>query len=317
MTRNWLCILFLGVFGLLVACGGKKGDTNSPSDVPKTFDTDPLALLPSGAIGVARLDTKAMYAAGGSGAELGKLTERFIPIGEETGFSAPRDLETVYAGSYSLQGLDVIAVMVGKFDADKIQKAAEAKTKLKGGGVLVASPYAGRTIYTVSNFGFTVLTGRTVIAGTETAVRRALDRCRDGVPTRTLSEVMVKTLETEGAHIALAADLSAHPLPNISIGPLQLPGTQGLKVVRVLGDFKAPGLNIAGTLTYDTEANAQTGVEGLRKAAKFVSGLSAVAPVPRLDNFEAKADKVDVQAKFSVDDKALKDLLVALPGLLN
>jgi hypothetical protein len=317
MKTSWLSALLLWCVLALVACGGNKPAEPTTPAAPKTLDSDPLALFPSGPLALARVDAKAVFAAGTSGAELAKLAERFLPIGEEVGFSAARDLSAIYAGSYSMQGVDALVVLTGSFNVEKIQKAADDKTPLKGGTTLTASPYAGRTIYTSRNVGFSVLTPHTVLAGTEAAIRRALDRCRDGVPTRNLPDTLVSTLETAGADGALAADLSNNPIGSINLGPMQLPGTAGLKVTRVLVDFKAPGLNVAGTLTYDTEEHAQAGAEGLKKMAKFVSGFAAIAPVPKLQNFDAKADKLDVQAKFAVDDKALRDLLVALPGLLN
>jgi hypothetical protein len=316
MRITWLCAVLSLSIGL--ACGGnQKPEAETAASTPKTLDSDPLALFPSGAIALARIDAKALFAAGGSGAALAKLAERFVPIGDEAGFSAPRDLDAVYAGSYSMQGLDGLAVLVGRFDAAKIQKAADDKTQLKGGGVFVASPYAGKTLYTVNSVGFTLLTPHTALGGTETAIRRALDRCRDGVPARALPVLITKTVETESAQGALAADLSAHPIGSLSLGPMAVPGTQGLKVARVLVDFKAPGLNVVGTLSYDNDEHALAGVDGLKKIAKLLSTFSAVAPVPKLQEFDAKAQASELTAKFSVDDKALKELLVALPTLLN
>jgi hypothetical protein len=315
ILRTYLLALLALV---LFACGGKKvPEPNAASSAPKTLDSDPLALFPNGAIAIARVDSKALFAAGGSGAAVVKLAERFVPIGDEAGFSAARDLDALYIGSYSIQGVDGLSVLVGRFDAAKIQNAADKKTQLKGGGILVPSPYAGKTIYTANNVGFAVLSPKTVLGGTETAIRRALDRCRDGVPTRSLPALLTKTLETEGAHAALAADFSSQPVPAISVGPMRIPGTDGLRVARVLIDFKSPGLNVAGTLSYDSDEHAQSGAEGLRKLVKLLNTFSAVAPVPKLQEFEAKAQATDMTTKFAVDDKALKELLVALPDLLH
>jgi hypothetical protein len=308
-----MVVLAFPAFG----CGGdKKKDAETALSIPKTIDSDALALLPSGPIAVARVDAKALFAAGGSGAEVTKLTARFFPVGQEAGFDAARDLTQIVAASYSLQGVDALSILSGTFDAAKIQKVADDKTPLKGGGTLTAVPYAGKTIYASQGASFCVLSPKTTLAGTETAVRRALDRVRDGVPARTLSDVFATTLDN-AAPLTGVADFTKSPLGKVAVGPMVIPGTNGLQVIRLLGDFKPPGVNIAATATYDTEENTQAGAEGAKKLARIVAGLSSFAPVPKLQNFEAKPEKVDVLIKFAVDDAQLKDLLLALPGLLG
>lgn len=310
-------LLLVLALGLAVGCGGdKKKDVQSALDVPKTIDSDALALLPSGPIAAARVDAKAMFAAGTSGAEIVKLATRFFPVGAEAGFDASRDLTQIVAASYSLQGVDALSILSGTFDADKIQKAAENKTPLKGGGTLTAVPYAGKTIYSSQGVAFCVLSGKTTVAGTETAVRRALDRVRDGLPSRAIPETFATTLDGP-TPIAGVADFNKNPLGRVALGPLVLPGTDGLQMIRLVGDFKSPGVNIAATATYDNEEHTQAGVAGAEKLAKMVKGFAALAPVPKLQNFEAKPEKVDVIIKFAIDDHELTDLLKFLPQALG
>ena len=297
------------------ACGGNKNaDAKSASEAPKTLEGDPIALFPSGPLAMGRLDVKAMFAAGASGAEGVKIVDRYFPMGPEAGFSLSKDVDTIYVGSYALQGVDVLVAAVGRFDEAKIKAASEQHTTLRGGGTLTPTPYANHTIYSANKVSFSILSDKVALVGTDGAVRRGLDRLRDGIPARTVTGFMADTLVSEGAAFAVAADLGPQ-IQSIRIPMLDL---KGLKVIRVLGDFKTPGINIAGTLTYDTDENATHGAENLGKAAKMAAGLSSFgAPIPKRQGLEIKADKTDVQVKFGVEDKQLKDLLVTLPGLLG
>lgn len=308
-------VLALSVLALsTTACGGNKnGDAKGAAEAQKTLEADPIALFPSGPLALGRLDVKAMFAAGASGAEGVKIVDRYFPMGAEAGFSLAKDVDTIYVGSYALQGIDVLVAAIGRFDEAKIKQASEQHTALKGGGTLTATPYANHTIYSASKVSFSILSDKVALVGTDGAVRRGLDRLRDGIPARTVTGFMADTLASDGAAFAVAADLGPQ-IQSIRIPMLDL---KGLKVIRVLGDFKAPGMNIAGTLTYDTDENATNGVANLNKAAKMAAGLSTFAPIPKLQGLEIKADKTDVQVKFGVDDKQLKELLVTLPGLLG
>ncbi|MFO0665963.1 MAG: hypothetical protein U0174_18575 [Polyangiaceae bacterium] len=311
-------LLSICVALLASACGGNKaGDAKTAADAPRTLESDPIALFPSGPIAMGRVDVRAMFAAGASGAEAINLADRYFPMGPEAGFSLSKDVDTVYVGSYALQGVDVEVVAIGRFDEAKVKRAIDQHTTLRGGAQLTATPYASRTIYSASKVSFCILSEKVAVVGTDGAVRRALDRVRDGVPARTLTGFMVDTLASEGASFAVAADLAGQS-GTIRIADMKFLDFKGLKVVRVLGDFKAPGFNIAGTLTYDNDDNAKAGAQNLGRAAKFASGLAALGtPVPTLQGLDIKAEKTDVQVKFGVDDKQLKDLLVALPGVLG
>ena len=123
-------------------------------------------------------------------------------MGEEAGFRASRDVEKIYVAAYSLQGADVLGVLVGKFDEAKIKDAMSSQ-KTKYGGALVGSPYGGRDVYTVNNFGFAILSNRTALCGTEAAIRRALDRVRDKKTSRDIDAWMVHHARNERSGIRL------------------------------------------------------------------------------------------------------------------
>ena len=309
MKRRALLSLVLAS-SILAACGGKGRRLGVRGRGHAARGS--YALLPSGAVSVARLDAKALFASQGAGGEAARLGERYLPIGEEAGFVASRDLDTVVAGAYSTQGADVAAVLKGRFDEAKIRDAAEKHTPLRGGGQLVASSYAGRNVYTLSNVGFTVLSSTTVIAGTETGIRRVLDRVAANRVTRDMQPWMLQTLETADAHVAFAADLANQPMGAPTQLSLPLGFLQGLKSVRLLATFKEPGLVVAGALTYPDANTAQAASQELRKAAGM-SQAFALLGLPQLRDVKIDVAQTDVQLQFAADDAQLRSLVKQAP----
>jgi hypothetical protein len=277
----------------------------------QSIDADPAALLPSGAMVLAKVDAKTMFASGGAGAQIGQMVERIFPIGEEAGFKASRDLESALAGAYSTQGADVVAVLSGKFDEDKIAQVASQHTVTKGGGALVQSEYLGRKVYTTQNVGFTVLSSKTVLAGSETMIRRSIERMKDGKVKRDQPPWMLKTLESDGAAFAAAADFANQPMSAASIGMVPLPWVRGLKAARIVGNFHDPGLNVAATLTYPDASQAQAASEEVKKTASMATLLALIGG-PQLKGLDVKPQDADVQVKFAVDDQSLRTFLGAV-----
>jgi hypothetical protein len=136
-----LC-LALSMAGTFVGCGGSKPKgPDTVAELPKTVDGDPVALFPGGALAFARVDIAAMKSAGATGTKLSQLADQYLSLGEGAGFVPSRDADTAYIGSYSLQGIDVLGALVGRFDEAKLKKVADEKTELKSGGQLTATPY--------------------------------------------------------------------------------------------------------------------------------------------------------------------------------
>ena len=305
-----------------VACGGGGGaqgpvvPTTTTEISAEQIDKDPLILFPSSAIAIGTLDAKAFYASKTLGPQVAILAERYSPIGPEAGFSAAKDLDRVTVGSYSLSGVDVLAVLVGRFDDAKLAQLVKTHGAAKSGSAIVESTYAGHTLYTVDNVGFTMLTKKTVVAGTETAIRRALDRVKDGRGKRDVFPWMLEVIETPGAAVAVAADFKNQPLAAMALQGIRLP-TEGLTAVRVLGTFEDPGLKVAGSMTYDTEPNAQTGLAVFSKLVRQYNAFAGLSSaVPQLRDVTSAVEKTDVQVKFAVEDAALGAFLTKLPQLI-
>jgi hypothetical protein len=291
------------------SCGGGNKDAVTPNGVEaQSIDSDPAALLPSGAMVIAKVDAKAMFASNSVGGQVGTLVERLVPIGDEAGFKASRDLDSALVGTYSVQGADAVAVLSGTFDEQKIAQVAATHTPTKGGGTLVASDYQGRKVYTMNNVGFTVLSSKTVLAGTETMIRRSIERIKDGRVKRDQPPWMLQTVDTPNAAFAGAADFANQPIGAASVGMVPLPWVKGLKAVRLIGNFKDPGLNIAATLTYPDSTTAQAASEDVKRTAGMASLLALVGG-PQLKNLDIKPQDADVQVKFAVDDQALRTFI--------
>ena len=308
-SRRFRQVLGFVVVGLVAACGGSKDSVNAKSAESQAIDADPLALLPSSAMAIARVDAKQMFQSGSVGGQLAQMAERMLPVGEEAGFKASRDLETIYAAGYSTTGADVVAILRGTFDEQKIKSVADQHTPTKGGGVLVASSYLGRQVYTLNNVGFTVISKQTVVAGGEAMIRRVIERLKDGNVTRAQVPWMTQTIETPNAAFAAAADFANQPIAAASVGMVPLSWVKGMKAARLVGNFKDPGLNVAATLTYPDKASAADASEQVKRTAGMASLLQFIG-APQLKNLDVKAVETDVQVSFGVDDTQLKTFLV-------
>jgi hypothetical protein len=317
----------LGVAGLLTVggCGGTTTQ-NGPAKVPDVatqIDSDAIAMLPGAPALVGMFDARGFYTSG-AGASAGPMIDGLLPLGNDAGFVASRDVDRATFGVYLSQGADVVAIVVGRFDPAKIDQAAQAHAAQHAGvapqaGFLAASQYAGHSIYMVSDAGFTILTPHTALAGTQTGIRRALDRIPAPGSGRTLQREIPKwmtdALETPGANLAVVGDLNNQPIaPLMATMPwLNGPWLNGLRIVRVLGDFHDPGLNVAGTLTYADPATAQAAANSLRTiatAATFASALSSV--IPQLRGLDIGVANTNVQAKFAIDDQAMRRMMQTL-----
>jgi hypothetical protein len=315
----------LAAVGLL-HCGGNAGPHPvTPGELsPDQIDADPLALLPGSAAVVATVDAHALYASASVGSQLTALSEKLIPIGDEAGFNASRDVDRVVVGTYAGDGLDVAAVLSGRFDEARMKQAAEAHTQTRAGGVVTESTYAGRRVYTVgdgepaqSTAGsppaayFSILTPKTALAGTQTGIRHALDRIHDGHPKRELAPWVQRTIDTPNAAATLCADF-AQPLATAAIGSFSLSWVKGIDRVRVVAELEPPGAHIAGTITYADAPSAAAGASGIERAGALANLLSLTGLTPKLENLAVSAVDTNVEVAFSVDDQAMRNLLVLL-----
>ncbi len=307
-----LRLLLLALFVLVTSCGGKDKEGAKTAEKKPAFD-DAFALLPSNPILLGTVDARAFFGSQTFGAQLTQNVEKLVPIGQEAGFSAARDVDRVTFASYSYQGLDVAAIVIGRFDQAKIKQVATSQTPTKSGVPLVVSQYAGRDVYTVSNTGFTVLTERVAVAGTESGIRRVLDRIKDDRVKRDIPAWMLTHVESPGASAAVAADLATNPIPPDVLRQVPLPFVEKLKAVRALVNFKDTGLQIAGSMTYPDEASAQTASDSVRQTVNLSRWLALIGV--KIQNPTVAVEKSDVQVTLAVDDQSLRQLLATVPQM--
>jgi hypothetical protein len=274
-----------------------------------------MALLPSSPLAVANVDARAFYSSGSVGAQLAAVSERALPIGADAGFEASRDVDRVVVAAYSAQGADVVAVVSGRFDERKIEQAAQSQAT-RSGGAAAESDYAGHHVFTVGGSGFTILTPKTALAGTQAAIRRALDRLHDGTTKRDLPQWMQDTLSTPNAAAALVVDL-AQPTTSLAIGSFQLSFAKGLTTVRALADFKPPGMHFAGTMTYADAQAAASASSGLKQAVTMEGIVALTGLAPRLQDVDVSTTDSNVQVSMAVDDQDMTKLVTLLPKLVH
>lgn len=306
----------LGALALaaLAACS-KQGDVITQAGEGKSLtdgdiDRDPLALLPGGAIALSYLDAKQMFASR-FGEKILAIASQQVPIPSSAGYEPSRDLEKTYTGVYSMSGADVAGVAVGTFDKAKIETAADGTHTTALGVPVTKSSYAGRTLYTAGNIGFTVLTARTALFGNDIGIRRALDRIKEGRAQRQLPPWMDKLLATPNAPLVVGADLTANPVSGAAREELKF--LQGAKTMALLGNFQEPGLNLAGTVSYGGPDSARAGAENLLAVRGLLEGygpLLALFGIPQpVKKLEAQAKDDQVEFVAGVDGAAVGVLL--------
>jgi hypothetical protein len=293
-----------GLVLLLVFAGCGKG-ANSGGDKKIDLDADPLALLPPSAVVVAIADARAIFDTSSMGAQLAAITAKLLPAGENAGFEARRDVDRVAIADYATGGADVVAVLNGRFDEAKIA----ATTTTNSGAVIVRGLYAGRTTYTAGTIEYTVLTPKTLVAGTGEGMRRLLDRVQAGTIERAMPAWMVETLDTRGAQLAAAADFESQPVASAAIASVNLAWLKGMRMARIIGNFAAPGMNVAATLTYSEAQQAQAAAEGVRSVDGWLKMLGPLLGGIRLQNLDVTTEAQDLRCKFAVDDQTLRSVL--------
>ncbi|NUP11794.1 MAG: hypothetical protein HOW73_37580 [Polyangiaceae bacterium] len=278
----------------LVGCGGPTFMPLEPRALDAdTIDKDPIALLPPRILVYMNVDLATLFSTA-LGPDLAAQIASFVPLGPEANFVPARDTTRLYGGVYAMQGLDFCAVVQGRFDVAALQRGADARAATPSTPQLVKTRYGGRDIYTADNTGFFVLTPRTIICGNETALRRVVDRLRFKEIERAVPAKMIEEGEKQPNGLAIVGEFGE---PSAFLGPRDGKTPQGakpprrarstiaspvlqassrkfpflgdLRTMRVLGNFQAPGLNLAGTLTYASPEHALRGADDLKSTAQL------------------------------------------------
>ena len=87
-------------------------------------------------------------------------------------------------------------------------------------------------------------------------------------------------------------------------------------MARIVGNFAPPGVNVAATLTYVGQDQAQAAADGVRSVDVWLNMLGPLLGGVRLQNFEVTAEALDLRCKFALDDQALRSMLALAPRFL-
>lgn len=303
-------VLALSAILVSLGCSKKEDVIVAAADQVKItaadIDKDPLALLPSGAIGVARVDATALFQSQ-FGQRLLAIVSSRVPLPPGTGFDPARDLSTLYIGVYSMQGADVAIVATGTFHPDAIEHAADGTTMTPLGAPLVKTTYAKRALYVSRNVGFSVLTEHTVLLGDETGIRRSLDRLTEGRAHHDVPKWMDSVLGTPNAAMAGAFDFAGQAFAAAIVQ--QMPFLRGIKTARVLGNFQPPGLNLAGSLTYPDPETANAGAQSLLQVNQLLRSYSFFMQLAGIgnpiQNLQAQPNGNDTDFVVAIDSRAI------------
>ncbi len=297
---------------VLSGCGGKEsivliGDGKKLS--AEQIDADPLALLPGGAVALWQADAASLLASS-MGPQVVRTSLTLVPLTPEMNFEPKRDLKKLYGAAYSMQSADVAMVAQGDFDVDAIKRAADQNRLSAIGKPLQKTSYGGNDLYLTGDVGFVALTSHSLLLGNPAGLRRALDRLRDGRVRREIPDWVADLFKTPGAELVVAADITGQSVA--ATVAQQVPLVQSLTRVRVIGDFKDPGMNLAGALTYTNAQTATAGNDQVRSlgaqatALNYLSFLGISSP---LRNLQTKLADSDVQFAAQVDGPAFAGIL--------
>jgi hypothetical protein len=273
------------------------------------IDADPVALLPGGAVMVGRFEAGA-FLSSQVGPQVMRSATRLVPLTPEMNFDPRRDLRRVYGAAYSMQGADFALIVQGDFDPDAIKKAADRGAVSALGKPLQKTSYGGNDLYLTGDVGFVALTRHSLLLGNPAGLRRALDRIRDGRIKREVPDWASDVLKTEGAELALAGDTRGQAVATTLAQTL--PFLNQVEKVRLIGDFKDPGMNFAGALSYPDAASAQAGdaqVKNIHSLASLAQMLSFGTISNPFRALQTKVEASDVQFVAQIDGPAFASLV--------
>lgn len=253
----------------------------------RQIDEESWGLFPAGALLWAEVDIQALAGTEYGGAVL-ERSARVVPLSRSKGIDWAKDVDKTRIAIYASARGDVATILSGRFDSEALTDAVRKDPVMASGEPITMSKFAGSEVLQSGPWSLSFLTHRTLAIGTEIGVRRILERVEEGRVARALPGWFEKMLVTPGGALFLGVDLDAQPVP--ATIRTELDFLDGLRGARVVGNFAPPGLNVAGTLTYDTRERAEfalgrleSSVGSLERATWLLSILKVPRPIKRFD----------------------------------
>lgn len=305
------CAVAVPVALAIGGCGVKgaaTGGAGGPKGKP--VDADPYALLPPAALAVSRVDAASLFGNPTVGADLKDLADSFVPLDDDSGFKASRDVTRVIVATYDTTGGDVAVVLSGHFDRDRIAHAI----KTKAGATIGSEVHGALTEYHAGRDAWAPLTTTTLVAGTPEGVALVLDRVAKGKLDRWEAPWMMATLETSTAALALAADFTSRPLASASLGALGLPWVEGIRQIKGTGTLTPDSLGVDLTVSYANTGQVKDAEGGIERSVHVLDLLGPVIGI-RLQGFQTTIDGQDLHGSFTLDSQTLRSLVGIAPRL--
>lgn len=313
-TRALSCLVAVGALLCATGCASQKevihvtADGHRASDAQ--IDEDMWRLLPSGAVIWFRADAKEMFSSE-VGKQLSRSMEEILPFAAGAGIRPSKDVDRFAGGLYATVGSDAVGICKGRFEKQTIADSITENPKTQTGRRIISTEYSGTMMYVADQVAMAILTDQTMVFGTQLGVRRVLERVEEGRLSRTLPSWYEALLEEGAAQFQLGIDLDSQPVP-AAFGD-KLTFLQGLRAARLLGNFRSPGVNVAGTLTYNEPRRAAEAAEELASAredlgkyALLLAALNIPQPIDRLD---ARAADKEMQVAVELDGAAVAKIL--------
>jgi hypothetical protein len=281
------------------------------------IDADPVALLPGGAVFLWQTDVKALLNSSLGPSTL-RTTQALVPLTPEMNFDPKRDLRKLYGAGYSMQSADFAMIAQGDFQPEAIKQVAERGGLSAAGRPFKKTSYGGNDLYLTGDVGFVVLTSHSLLLGNPAGLRRSLDRIRDARVRREIPDWVDELLRTSGAEVAIAGDVAGQSV-SAAVAE-QAPFVKKLSKVRILGDFKDPGLNLTGALSYDDAQAATSGNDQIRAASAQAGALNYLfmfGVSNPLRNLQTNQQGSDVQFVAQVDGPAFGGFLERAATQMN
>lgn len=304
---------------LAAACSSEEIIVKTASGVElkaEDIDAEPLALVPPGSIAILNLQPKELFQSP-LGHHFLNLARAQFPIPASARFEAERDLDRLIVAVYSSAGVDFSGVALGAFDAEALQAAAQRSDSTPLGTPLVAVRYSQWEFFVSGNIGFCVLTPRTVLFGNEVGIRRALDRLERGDLAVQMDSEVESLIRNPGAPIALGASNADSSLDAVV---QRTPLANNLRMVRLVANLQAPGMNVAGTFTFGDEASARAAKSGVDQVFGAIQGVDVVGALfgmkPTNLTYQAQLVETSVQVTAATETQVAERLLAGLNELL-
>jgi hypothetical protein len=277
---------------------------------PQAVDEDPWRLLPPGAVMWLRLDMKQAFQAE-FGPQIEKTMVDLLPFATGAGIEPKKDIDVVVGALYATVGSDIVAVGQGRFDPLAVERAVQKKPESVGGLPIQVGVFAGSTMYVAGHSAMAILTESTLVFGTQLGVRRVLERVEEGRLKRTLPAWYEALLSQAAAEFQWGIDLDSQPVP--AAFRTQVEFLNQLRAARLVGNFRSPGLNLAGTLTYESPQVAETASRELLELEQSLGNydiILAALRVPKpIRSLRTQAIDKDTQVAIEIDGRAIAAFL--------